>query len=352
MYFPTTLTMKLIMETTDFAKYLTRFFTEYLVGERGASSHTIRSYSNTFTNLLVFMDEQINIGADNLTLDHFNRNMILRFLDWLQTSKHCANATRNQRLAALHSFFRYMQYEDVKRIGLWQEILSIKVKRQEKRSVNYLTIEAIKLLLEQIPTNIRIGRRNLALIALMYDSGARVQEIIDLSPSSLRLEKPSHITLQGKGNKKRIVPLQEEQVTLLQAYMKENSLDMYANNQRPLFANNRGGRLTNAGITYILNTYAVMARLLKPELIPEISPHTLRHSKAMHLLQAGVNLIYIRDMLGHVSIQTTEIYARADSKQKRNALESAYIDIIPNAGSLGSWEKDAKLKSWLKNLQK
>lgn len=197
-----------------------------------------------------------------------------------------------------------------------------------------------------------MGRRNLALIALMYDSGARVQEMIDLSPCSLRLDKPSHITLHGKGNKKRIVPLQSQQVTLLQAYMKENSLDMYANNQRPLFANNRGGRLTNAGITYILNGYAAMARMLKPELIPEISPHTLRHSKAMHLLQAGVNLIYIRDMLGHVSIQTTEIYARADSKQKRNALESAYIDIIPNVGNMGSWEKDSKLKGWLKNLSK
>ncbi|MDB5154719.1 MAG: integrase [Mucilaginibacter sp.] len=344
--------MKLTMETTDFAKYLTRFFTEYLVGERGASTNTIRSYSNTFTNLLVFMDEQVNIRADALLLDHFNRNIILRFLDWLQTNKNCANATRNQRLAALHSFFRYMQYEDVKRMGLWQEILSIKVKRQEKRSVNYLTVDAIKFLLEQIPTNNRIGRRNLALIALMYDSGARVQEMIDLSPFSLRLDKPSHITLHGKGNKKRIVPLQDEQVKLLQAYMKENSLDVAAYNQRPMFANNRGGRLTNAGITYILNTYADMARKLKPELIPRISPHTLRHSKAMHLLQAGVNLVYIRDMLGHVSIQTTEIYARADSKQKRDALESAYIDIIPNAGSLGSWEKDPRLKVWLKNLSK
>lgn len=160
------------------------------------------------------------------------------------------------------------------------------------------------------------------------------------------------LTRYGKGNKKRIVPLQNEQVTLLQAYMKENSLDTYANNQRPLFANNRGGRLTNAGITYILKMYAAMARMLKPELVPQVSPHTLRHSKAMHLLQAGVNLIYIRDMLGHVSIQTTEIYARADSKQKRNALESAYIDIIPNLGSMGSWEKDSKLKDWLKNLAK
>lgn len=340
------------METTDFAKYLTKFFSEYLVGERGASTNTIRSYGNTFTHLLVFMDEKEHIKADALLLDHFNRSVVLRFLDWLQTSKQCGNATRNQRLAALHSFFKYMQYEDVKRMGRWQEILSIKVKRQERRSVNYLTVDALKFLLEQIPVSNRVGRRNLALISLMYDSGGRVQEIIDLSPSSLRLDKPSCITLHGKGNKKRIVPLQDQQVTLLRTYMKENSLDDPANNQRPLFANNRGGRLTNAGITYILKLYAEMARKLKPELIPEISPHTLRHSKAMHLLQAGVNLVYIRDMLGHVSIQTTEIYARADSKQKRDALEAAYINIIPNLGTEGLWEKDSHLKTWLKNLSK
>jgi len=340
------------METTDFAKYLTKFFSEYLVGERGASTNTIRSYSNTFTHLLAFMNEKEHIKADALLLDHLNRSVVLRFLDWLQTSKQCGNATRNQRLAALHSFFKYMQYEDVKRMGRWQEILSIKVKRQERRSVNYLTVDALKFLLEQIPIGNRVGRRNLALISLMYDSGARVQEIIDLSPSSLRLDKPSCIMLHGKGNKKRIVPLQEEQVTLLQTYMKENALDDPANNQHPLFANNRGGRLTNAGITYILNMYAEMARKLKPELIPRISPHTLRHSKAMHLLQAGVNLVYIRDMLGHVSIQTTEIYARTDSKQKREALEAAYINIIPNLGAEGLWEKDSQLKTWLKNLSK
>lgn len=341
------------METTDFAKYLTKFFSEYLVGERGASTNTIRSYGNTFTHLLAFMDEKEHISADALLLDHLNRKVVLRFLDWLQTSKKCSSATRNQRLAALHSFFKYMQYEDVKRMALWQEILSIKVKRQERKSVHYLTVDGIKLLLEQIPTGNRMGRRNLALIALMYDTGARVQEIIDLSPSSLRMDKPTCVTLFGKGNKKRMVPLQEQQLSLLRAYIKENSLDSPANNQRPLFANNRGGKLTNAGITYILNMYADMARKLKPELIPQISPHTLRHSKAMHLLQAGVNLVYIRDMLGHVSIQTTEIYARADSKQKREALEAAYINVIPNTGGdQGLWEKDSRLKNWLKNLTK
>lgn len=205
-----------------------------------------------------------------------------------------------------------MQYEDSARIGQWQEILSIRVKKQERKSVSYLSVDGIKCLLEQASMDTRSGWRNLALLSLLYDSGARVQEIIELTPASLNLNKPYTITILGKGCKKRIVPLQEEQVNLLQLYMTENNLDKAFSNQRPLFANNRGGKLTNAGITYILNIYASNARMTNPELIPDkISPHCLLHSKAMHLLQAGVNLVYIRDILGHVSIQTTEIYARA-----------------------------------------
>jgi site-specific recombinase XerD len=343
------------METaTDFAKYLTKFFTEYLVGERGASTHTIRSYSDTFTLVLTYMDKVRHIAADRLTLSHFYRETVLDFLDWLQKERKCANTTRNQRLAALHSFFKYLQYEDVKHLEQWQNILSIKVKRSDQRSfVNYLNVEGIKFLLEQIPVNTKEGRRNLALLALLYDSGARVHEIIDLSPSSLNLNKPCYVTILGKGNKKRIVPLQNEQVKLLVSYMNENHLDQPAYNQRPLFANNRGEKLTNSGVAYILDLYANNARILKPELIPEkISPHTLRHSKAMHLLQSGVNLVYIRDILGHVSIQTTEVYARADSKQKREALETAYISIIPFQSKEGTWERDSKLKIWLKNFAK
>jgi len=264
--------------TNDFAKYLTRFFTEYLVGERGASSHTLRSYSETFTLVLTYMAKVRGKPADRLTLNHFDRETVLDFLDWLQKNRKCANTTRNQRLAALHSFFRYMQYEDVKRLGQWQEILSIKVKRQGKRSaVNYLSVEGVKLLLEQIPTSSKVGRRNLALLALLYDSGARVGELIELTPESLNLNKPCHVVLFGKGGKKRIVPLQDEQVDLLRSYMKENRLDSLAFNQRPLFANNRNEKLTNSGVTYILNIYVQNARTLRPDLIPEkISPHTLR----------------------------------------------------------------------------
>jgi site-specific recombinase XerD len=246
-----------------------------------------------------------------------------------------------------------MQYEDSVRISQWQEILSIRVKRQEKKNVNYLTIDGMKCLLEQIQTDTKLGRRNLALLSLLYDSGARVQEIIELTPASLNLNKPYTVTILGKGCKKRIVPLQDKQVNLLQLYMAENNLDKDFSNQKPLFANSRGSKLTNAGITYILNIYAVNARIINPTLIPDkISPHSLRHSKAMHLLQAGVNLVYIRDILGHISIQTTEIYARADSKQKREALEAAYTNVIPNQIYSCSWERDSQLKEWLKQLSK
>lgn len=340
--------------TTDFAKYLTRFFTGYLVGERGASTHTIRSYSEIFTLVLTYMDKVRTKAADRLTLDHFNRETVLDFLDWLEKIRKSSHSTRNQRLAALHSFFRYMQYEDVKRLGQWQDILSIKIKKQGKRSaVNCLSVEGIKFLLEQIPISTKAGRRNLALLALLYDSGARVHELIDLTPASLHLIKPYYVTLLGKGSKKRIVPLQNEQVNLLMAYIKENRLDNLAYNQRPLFANNRGEKLTNSGVTYILNIYVQNARVLRPDLIPKkMSPHTLRHSKAMHLLQSGINLIYIRDILGHVSIQTTEVYARADSKQKREALEAAYVNIIPAQVNEAIWEKDSKLKEWLRNFNK
>ncbi|MAU14438.1 MAG: integrase [Muricauda sp.] len=340
--------------TTDLAKYLTRFFTEYLVGERGASPHTVRSYGNTFTLVLDYMAKVLGRPADRLVLDHFTRETVLGFLDWVQKDRKCSNSTRNQRLAALHSFFGYMQYEDVKRLAQWQEILSIKVKKQGKRStVDHLSVEGVKHLLNQVPTDSKAGRRNLALLALLYDSGARVVELIGLTPSSLNLDRPYHVTLLGKGGKKRLVPLQDEQVNLLRSYLRENRLNDPAFNRRPLFANNRGTKLTNSGVSYILKLYVHNARITRPDLIPEkISPHTLRHSKAMHLLRSGVNLVYIRDILGHVSIQTTEVYARADSKQKREALEAAYVDVIPTLASEGSWERDSKLREWLRNFAK
>jgi integrase/recombinase XerD len=343
----------MIMKTdvTDFAEYLESFFTDYLASEQGVSQHTVRSYRDTFILLIDYMSDIRGICVNKLSMKDFSRDVILSFLNWLQDNRNNSVATRNQRYAAIRSFCDYLERKDPTRLATWQSIRSIKTKKSTRSTVNHLTVDAIRCLLEQIPTKNRHDRRNLTLLSLLYESGARVQELIDLKPSSLRLDKPALVRLHGKGDKSRVVPLMEQEVKILSAYMEENHLDIPLQSERPLFFNSSGHKLTCSGVTYILMKYAAMARAFHPELIPrQISPHVLRHSKAMHLLQAGVNLVYIRDILGHVSVKSTEIYARADSKHKRESLERASRDIIDKEIGVPSWEKDKELKSFLKSL--
>lgn len=217
--------------------------------------------------------------------------------------------------------------------------------------MTYMTINGIKLLLEMPDVATRDGLRDLALLSLMYDTGARVQEIIDLTPSCIRFEHPSTIKLIGKGKKIRIVPLMEKEALILKRYMEEERLLTPATNEYPLFFNRRKEKLTRAGVGYILDKYLKMARKVNNALIPEkFTCHCLRHSKAMHLLQAGVNLVYIRDILGHSSVQTTEIYARIDCKQKREAIERAYTDVTTK--ELPIWQTNNNLLEWLKNFNR
>ncbi|TKT85302.1 site-specific integrase [Dyadobacter frigoris] len=337
------------MKPTNFSKYLTGFLTGYLAHERGTSKNTISAYRDTFVLFIGYMEAQ-GISVSRLTLETINQIAVVGFLDWLQVERKNGNATRNARLAAIHAFFHYMQYQHPEHLYECQKILSIPMKRKAIVPMNYLTIDAIKILLQQPDTRTVRGRRDLALLSLMYDTGARVQEIIDLTPSSLRLDKLSTIRIAGKGNKTRIVPMLEEQVRLLKPYLEEHDLVQTHNNAKPLFFNSRAEKLTRAGVNYILLKYADMARKTTGEVhFPEkISCHTLRHSKAMHLLQAGVNLVYIRDILGHVSVQTTEVYARADSRAKREAIERAYTSVVPEKEPV--WLSNENLLDWLKRF--
>jgi integrase/recombinase XerD len=338
-------------DVTDFAEYLEDFFTNYLAAEQGVSKHTVRSYRDTFILLIDYMSDIQGVSVNKLSMKDFSRDRVLAFLNWLQDHRNNSVSTRNQRYAAISSFFEFMERKDPTKLATWQSIRSIKTKKPSRVTVNHLTVDAIKCLLEQIPTQNRHGRRNLTLLSLLYESGARVQELVDLTPSSLRLDKPALVRLHGKGDKTRVVPLMDQEVKILLVYLEENHLNIPSQSERPLFSNSSGAKLTGSGITYILRTYAAMARIVHPELIPkQISPHILRHSKAMHLLQAGVNLVYIRDILGHVSVQSTEIYARADSKYKRESLEKASRDIIDIEIGKSSWEKDKKLRSFLTGL--
>jgi site-specific recombinase XerD len=337
------------MKPTDFSKYISDFLSKYLPGEKGASRNTISSYRDTFVLFLNFMENENRIKTEKIKLQDITKDTVVNFLDWIQKSRKCSNTTRNIRLAAFHTFYKYLQYENIEYLHECQRILSVKFKKSDKKSMSYLTIDGLKLLLQQPDITSVKGRKDIALLSLMYDAGARVQEVIDLTPSMLRLSNPPSIMLKGKGNKIRIVPMLNAQVKHLTTYMKENQLDKPHANMYPLFSNSRGEKLTRAGINHIIRKYANMGRAYDKSLIPNnITCHSLRHSKAMHLLQAGVNLVYIRDILGHVSVQTTEVYARADSKQKREALEKAYVAITPNEEA--SWVNNVGLLEWLKKF--
>jgi integrase/recombinase XerD len=338
------------MKPTDFSNSLTDFLSKYLPGEKGMSTNTINSYKVSFILFINFIEAEKNINVNKLSLKDITQESIVGFLDWLQEERHCSDATRNVRLAAIHSFFHFLQYRVPENMYEWQRILAIGAKKAKKTSLNYLTLEGVRLLLAQPDVSIKKGRRDLAMLALMYDSAARVQEIIDLTPASIRLTQPFTIKLVGKGNKARIVPLMDEQVVHLKSYMQSNHLLHPHANLYPLFYNRRREKLTRAGVYHILQHYAAMAREQDSKLIPDkISPHSLRHSKAMHLLQAGVNLVYIRDILGHQSVQTTEVYARVDSKQKREAIEKAYVDVVKREVPL--WTDNDNLLEWLKRFE-
>jgi len=340
------------MKPTDFSYDLTAYLSMYLPATQGASPNTISSYRDTFMLLLRYLKTEIHISPERLSLKDFTKERIEDFLDWLEKERGNSVSTRNVRLAAIHSFFQYLQYEHPEQMHEWQRILSIPVKSSAKPSISYLTLDAVRLLLSMPDSSTVQGRRDLALLSLMYDTAARVQEMIDLTPCDIRLDKPCTVRLVGKGHKARVIPVLAAQMNILRQYMNEQKLVDPSRMQYPLFSNSQGCKLTRVGVNYILQKYVVAARAANPILVPDtFSCHGLRHSKSMHLLQAGVNLVYIRDILGHVSIQTTEVYARADSKQKREAIEKAYIDLLPELREQSPiWEKNQTLYEWLKSL--
>lgn len=336
------------MKQTTFAKYLTQFMVNYLVGERGYSRHTVSAYRDTVILFLLYMRQVHGLGAEYIDFKDITRDRVVEFLDWLESERGCSASTRNARLAALHSFFRFLTYKYPDNMGEWQSILSIKVKKSPAPAVVYLTAEGIKLLLAQPDTSKKKGRRDQVLMSLMFECAGRVQEIADLVPSRVNFGKPMLLRLDGKGNKTRLVPLCQQVSILLKRYMEENGLLQNKATDYPLFGNGRGNKLTRMGITAIIRKYSERARSTDPALIPEnVSPHSLRHSKAMLLQQNEVNIIAIRDFLGHASVTTTEIYARIDNRLKREALEKT--SLVPES-SEPPWQSNKGLLDWLESL--
>ena len=332
-------------------RHLAKFFTDYLAGERAASPRTIDSYRDAMKLLLIWFKNAERIPPEKLRLADIDRTRILRFLDWLEAERSCSAATRNQRLAVIKSFCRYTAVEQPDQLDQITQILAIRQKNTPAPELGHLTGDEVKMLLAEPGTNGARAVRDTVLLALAYDTAARVQELCDLNVTDIRRANPITVTIHGKGNKIRYVPVMGPTARLVADYIEHREPHPgLGADADPLFHGPNHSRLTRSGIAKLLARYVRAVRARDPGWAPSlpVTPHTLRRSRAMHLIQAGINLIYIRDLLGHADISTTEIYARADAETKRKAIENAYEPLTPDA--LPDWTLDTSLIGWLDSL--
>ena len=332
-------------------RWLTKYFIDYLAGERAASPRAIASYRDAIKLLLSWFKTAERVPPEKLRLADLDRPRVLRFLDWLETERGCSEATRNQRLAVIKSFCRYTAVEQPDHLEQVTQILAIRQKKTPSPQLGNLTADEVKSLLAQPGTAGGRAVRDTVLLTLAYDTAARVQELCDLDVADVRTANPTIVTIHGKGSKTRYVPVMDPTARLLADYLKH--IDPHPGlgaDAAPLFHGSNHSRLTRSGIVKLLDRHVQRVRAHDPAWAPglQVTTHTLRRTRAMHLIQAGVNLIYIRDLLGHADITTTEIYARADAETKRKAIENAYQPLTPDA--MPDWTADPPLIAWLDSL--
>jgi len=336
---------------TDFSYYLSKYFCRYLPDIKGASNNTMQTYTIAFKMFCQYLQETLSINREKITLEIISADIVTGFLDWLEDLQGCSVNTRNMRLNAIRSFFRYVASEEPKYMYHCQQVLAIPKKKAAKKVIEYLSIEGIHMLLDTPDKSTFTGRKHALLLTLIYATAARVSEIINLRVSDYRYNGNNLIRLTGKGNKSRLVPLEPKIMKIMNKYLEElKGQHLALGNTDYIFRNHSKQKLTRQGVTYILKKYVAIANSQDSGLVPlSISVHGLRHSRAVHWLQAGIDLIYIRDLLGHESVQTTEIYIRIDNELKNKALKKVSSDTYPDESEY-IWQKNLELLEWLKSF--
>jgi integrase/recombinase XerD len=333
----------------NIAALIQSFFLEYLVARRGLSSNTLTAYRDGIKLFLNFTAEQQHTPVDKLAIEDFNDRAVADFLDHLQRERGNATRSRNMRLAPIHGLFRYIAGQVPESMARCQQICAVPTKKAAHQSMQYLEDAEMGAMLSIIDRDSRHGRRDHALVLFMYNTGARVQEVVDLKLDDLRLETPPQARLFGKGGKSRACPLWADTVKALRWYLDCRSPSQEACPQ--VFLNANGQPFTRFGIRYLVRRYAVEAAQRCPSLKGKnVGPHTLRHTTAMHLLQSGNDLSVIKDWLGHADMNTTHEYAAIDMKMKQRALDTCQAPVMKRGGKgRPRWLKPGILK-WLDDL--
>jgi len=322
---------------------LESFFTNRLMCQRKASPNTIASHRDTFRLLLKFAKQTLRKEPSKLMIEDLDATFIGQFLEYLEKQRGNAARTRNVRLAGIHSFFKYVALEEPNYSALAQRILAIPNKRFKHKPVEFLTRVEIDALLAAPNQSTWTGRRDKALLLLAVQTGLRVSELIGLRCDDIELGAGAHVRCTGKGRKERCTPLRKDAVVALRAWLKERKCDP----SEPLFPNARGTQLSRDGVEYLLAKHVKVATKQCPTLRKKtISPHVLRHSTAMDLLQHGVDRTVIALWLGHEKIETTQVYIHADMKLKEQALNK----VASKGVKLKRFRPDDELLEFLNSL--
>lgn len=327
----------------DFPALLQAFFADRLIRQRRASPETIASYRDAFCLLFNFAQQHLNKAPSELKMEDLDATLIVAFLCWLENERGNCIRTRNARLAAIHSFFKYAALHDPAHSGLIQRVLAIPGKRYDRVPVQYLSRSETEALLAAPDQTTWGGRRDRTLLLLAVQTGLRVSELVNLDCQDIVFGSGAHVRCKGKGRKERCTPLRKEVVDAL-----INWLDVRGGNlPDPLFPNAKGGRLSRDGVEYLLNKHVSSALQQCSSLkTKSISPHILRHTAAMDLLQHGVDRSVIALWLGHETLETVNIYVHADLKMKEDALaKTTPLDVAP-----GRYCPDDSLMAFLKSL--
>jgi site-specific recombinase XerD len=322
-----------------------KFFHKYLADERGVSSNTINSYSDCVRLLLDYSSQQLGVTADKMRFDAISDQIILDFLDHIETERKNMASTRNQRLAAIKTFFRFLARHEPTMLATCERVCAIRAKNVPHKVMETLDNHEVKAIFDGLEADTVHDARDLALLSLMYNTGARVQELVDLDVDDVRMDAPHHAKLTGKGRKERIIPLHKETVESLHKYLdmrKETGVSGKA-----LFLNDRGERISRFGISHIVKERTREAVGLAPSLQGrKISPHTFRHTVALHLIQSGVDIMVVKEWLGHADVKTTCLYVEINIEMKRKALEALPVPAQPpgTGNETQNWRKPGVMK--------
>ena len=327
----------------SFFKAVRDFLTDYLPNRRESSSHTIESYRYTLKLLIKFLRESKNFKLAKIDFHIFNTDLIYEFLDWLRHNRKCGTATINQRITAIRSFFRYAADQDCALVFLSQEIdKKIKATKAEGKIVGYLSETALQVFLAQPDEKSRLGLRNLTFMVLLYDTGARCSEILQLRVRDLRLNiAHPDIFLMGKGKRPRLTPLSPTTVLHCERYLKAFHPELSPQGDDLLFytvIHNKKNPMSADTVAAFMKKYGEAARASCKEFPSNITPHMIRHTRAMHFYREGMPRIMLAEYLGHADIQTTKIYASADTEMKRKAMIKANGSHNDAPEPLAIWE--------------